>query len=247
MLLKNKTVVLTGSNRGIGKKILEIFSESGAEIFACSRNLDKDFLNLTNDLAKKYNNKITPIKLNLEREEDVKNAASEVLSLSKKIDILINNAGALKTALFQMTTSKHLREIFQINLFSQTIFTQILAKSMIKNKLGSIIYISSTSGIDGDIGRGAYSMSKSAVISQCKVLSRELGSHNIRVNAIAPGLIKTEMLERNTKKEIIEDISSRLSLKRVGRPNEVANVALFLASDLSNYITGQVLRVDGGM
>ena len=247
MLLKNKTVVLTGSNRGIGRKILEIFSANGAEIFACSRNLDNDFLNLTNDLAKKYNNKITPIKLNLEKEEDVKNAALEVLTSSKKIDILINNAGVLKTALFQMTTSKHLKEIFQINLFSQTIFTQILAKSMIKNKIGSIIYISSTSGVDGDLGRVAYSMTKSAVISQCKVLSRELGIHNIRVNAIAPGLIKTDMLEKNTKKEIIEDISSRLSLKRVGQPHEVANVSLFLASDLSNYITGQVLRVDGGM
>ena len=145
-----------------------------------------------------------------------------------------------------MTTSKHLKEIFQINLFSQTIFTQILTKSMIKNKLGSIIYISSTSGIDGDVGRGAYSMTKSAVISQCKVLSKELGIHNIRVNAIAPGLIKTDMLEKNTKKEIIEDISSRLSLKELVNHMRLLTL-LFLASDLSNYITGQVLRVDGGM
>ena len=97
-----------------------------------------------------------PIKLNLEKEEDVKNTALDILSSSKNIDILINNAGVLNTALFQMTTSKHLKEIFQINLFSQTIFTQILTKSMIKNKLGSIIYISSTSGIDGDVGRGFY-------------------------------------------------------------------------------------------
>ena len=132
MLLKNKTVVLTGSNRGIGRKILEIFSESGAEIFACSRNLDKDFLNFTDELEKKYNNKITPIKLNLEKEEDVKNTALDILSSSKNIDILINNAGILNTALFQMTTSKHLKEIFQINLFSQTIFTQILT-NMVSN------------------------------------------------------------------------------------------------------------------
>jgi 3-oxoacyl-[acyl-carrier protein] reductase len=118
---------------------------------------------------------------------------------------------------------------------------------MIKNKKGSILYISSSSALDGNEGRSAYSAAKAAMISQAKVLSRELGIYNIRVNAIAPGLTDTDMMKQNTPKEIIKDVISRTSLKRVADTKEIANAALFLSSDLSTYITGQVVRVDGGM
>jgi len=140
-----------------------------------------------------------------------------------------------------------LKEIFQVNFFSQTIFTQYILKSMIKRKNGSIIYISSSSALDSNIGRSAYSASKAALISQSKTLSKELGSLNIRVNTIAPGLTNTDMMNENTSLEVIKEVTSNLSLKRIGEPNEIANLALFLASDLSSYITGQVIRIDGGM
>ena len=146
-----------------------------------------------------------------------------------------------------MTPIEKFKEIFQINYFSQIIFTQQIIKNMIKNKNGSITYISSTSGIDGNEGRGAYSDSKAAIISKSKVLSKELGIFNIRVNSIAPGLTNTSMMTENTSKEKIKSIIENLSLKRFAEPNEIANTALFLSSDLSSYITGQTIRVDGGM
>ena len=118
---------------------------------------------------------------------------------------------------------------------------------MIKNKQGSIVYISSSSALDGNAGRSAYSSTKAAVISQAKVLSRELGTHNIRVNSVAPGLTDTDMMKDNHQKEIINDVVSRTSLGRIGKPEEIANVVLLLSSDLTSYITGQNIRVDGGM
>ena len=165
----------------------------------------------------------------------------------KKIDILINNAATIHSAIFQMTSMKKLKEIFEINFFSQTLFTQYILKSMIKNKSGSIVYISSSSALDGNEGRSAYSSTKSAIIAQAKVLSRELGVHNIRVNTIAPGLTNTDMMKDNTPVELIKEFKSRISLKRIANPEEIANVTLLLSSDLSSYITGQVIRVDGGM
>ena len=247
MLLKNKTAVITGCNRGIGKNILEVFSENGATIFACSRKFDKEFISYLEELKKKFNNKIIPINLDLSKESQIKEAATQILKTNIPIDILINNAGIIHTAIFQMTSIKKLKEIFEIDFFSQTAFTQYILKSMVQNKKGSILYVSSSSALDGNEGRSAYSAAKSAMITQAKVLSRELGVHSIRVNAIAPGLTNTDMMKENTKPEIIKDVISNTSLKRIGDPKEIANVALFLSSDLSSYVTGQVLRVDGGM
>ena len=127
------------------------------------------------------------------------------------------------------------------------VFTQLILKSLIKNKKGSVVYISSTSALDGNIGRNAYSSSKAAIISQAKTLSRELGKLQIRVNVIAPGLTKTDMSEKNSPDSVFKEVISNSSLKRVGETEDVANTALFLASDLSSYITGQTIRVDGGM
>ena len=146
-----------------------------------------------------------------------------------------------------MTSVDKLKEIFQTNFFSQTIFTQYILKSMIKNKQGSIVYISSSSALDGNEGRSAYAASKAAIITQAKALSRELGVHNIRVNSIAPGLTDTDMMKENHKKEIVNEVLSRTSLRRVADPKEIANVVLLLSSGLTSYITGQNIRVDGGM
>jgi len=247
MLLKDKTAVITGCYRGIGKKILEIFSENGATVFACVRSIDEEFKSFINELIKKFNNQIIPIQFNLNEENEIKKASNEILSSKKNIDILVNNAATIHSAIFQMTSMKKLKEIFEINFFSQTLFTQYILKSMIKNKSGSIVYISSSSALDGNEGRSAYSSTKSAIIAQAKVLSRELGVHNIRVNTIAPGLTNTDMMKDNTPVELIKEFKSRISLKRIANPEEIANVVLLLSSDLSSYITGQVIRVDGGM
>ena len=247
MLLKNKTAVITGCSKGIGKKILEIFSSNGANIFACTRNINEEFKNHLEDLKKKFNNEIIPIQFNLNEESEIKKASNEILSSKKNIDILVNNAATIHSAIFQMTSMKKLKEIFEINFFSQTLFTQYILKSMIKNKSGSIVYISSSSALDGNEGRSAYSSTKSAIIAQAKVLSRELGAHNIRVNTIAPGLTDTDMMKDNTPAELIKEFKSRISLKRIANPEEIANVVLLLSSDLTSYITGQVIRVDGGM
>ena len=247
MLLKGKTAVITGCNRGIGKKILEIFSEHGATIFACVRNIDEEFNSFSNVLTKKFNNQIIPIQLDLSDDNKIKEASNKIINYNKNIDILINNAATIHTAIFQMTSIKKLKEIFDVNFFSQTIFTQYILKSMIKNKKGSIVYISSSSALDGNEGRSAYAATKAAIITQAKVLSRELGAHNIRVNSIAPGLTNTDMMQKNHKREKIDEVISRTSLRRIGEPKEIANIVLLLASDLTSYITGQNIRVDGGM
>ena len=247
MLLKNRTAVVTGCNRGIGKKILEVFSANGATIFACVRNNDEEFKTYLNEIKKKFNNQIIPIQFDLNDENQIKEAANNILSSNSSIDILVNNAATIHTALFQMTSLKKLKEVFETNFFSQTIFTQYILKSMIKKKTGSILYISSSSALDGNEGRSAYSSAKAAMITQAKVLSREVGMYNIRVNAIAPGLTNTDMMKKNTPEEILSEAKSRISLKRIADPEEIANVALLLSSELSSYITGQVIRVDGGM
>ena len=247
MLLKNKTAIITGSNKGIGEKILETFSKNGANIFACSRIVDKKFKNQIVKIEKKYSNKIIPIKLDLQNSEEIKKSANEIISQAKNIDILVNNAGTIYTSLFSMTNQKKFKEIFDINFFSQLEFSQYLIKTMIRQKRGNIIFISSTSGIDSNIGRSAYSASKGAIIVNAKTMARELGTYQIRVNSIAPGLTKTLMMSKNTNLENIKKYIDSTSLKRAAMPQEIANSALFLASDLSSYITGQTLRVDGGI
>ena len=247
MLLKSKTAVVTGCNKGIGKKILEVFSANGATVFACVRNIDEEFKSFLNELKKKFNNQITPIQFDLNDEKKIKEAANSILTSNKSIDILVNNAAIIHTSIFQMTSVKKLKELFEVNFFSQTIFTQYILKSMIKNKRGSIVYISSSSALDGNEGRSAYSSAKAAIIAQAKVLSRELGVHNIRVNSIAPGLTNTDMMKENHREEIVSEIVSRISLRRIANPEEIANVVLLLSSDLTSYIAGQVIRADGGM
>ena len=248
MLLQNKNAVITGCNKGIGKEALKTFSKNGANVFACVRSLDEDFKKYCRDLEVSDNTKIVPINLDLEEENKVKEAASSITSQADKIDILINNAATIQTSLFQMTTQKDLKKIFQVNVFSQVLFTQHILKLMTRNKNGgSIVFVSSTAAIDGNQGRNAYASSKAALITQSKVLSRELGIKNIRVNSIAPGITETEMQKKNTPENLISKLKDSTSLNRIARPEEIANVILFLSSELSSYITVQVIRVDGGM
>lgn len=247
MLLRNKSAVVTGCNRGIGKAIIENFAKNGANIWACIRKPDKEFSIYLKDLQKKTGVIIEEIYFDLNNIDEIKKSAQKIVIQNKPVNILVNNAGIIHTSLFQMTSIEKMKEIFDINYFSPLLFTQYIVKKMAKQKEGSIINISSSSAIEANEGRLAYASSKAALITSTKVIAKELGRLNIRVNAIAPGLTETDMMKSSTPENILQETIKRISLNRVGSPDEIANVVLFLSSNLSNYITGQVLSVDGGM
>lgn len=245
-LFKNKNVVITGCNKGIGKATLENFSKKKANIFACVRTISNDFKKFVSDLKKRDKSNIYLIKLDLSKNSSISDCINEIYKINQNIDILINNAGTLFNSLFQMTSEKQLQEIFQINYFSHVFLTQKISRTMSKNKKGNIIFISSTSGINGDVGRFAYSSTKAAIINTAKTLSKELANYNIRVNSISPGLTETDLMLTNTKDDVIKAETKKISLRRVAKTDEIARTILFLASDESSYINGQNIIVDGG-
>jgi 3-oxoacyl-[acyl-carrier protein] reductase len=246
MLLEGKTAVITGCNRGIGKAIMAIFAENGSNIWACVRKQSDEFESYIKELSWKHDIEIWPIYFDFKNKEQIRSAVKTIVSSKRPVDVLINNAGITYSALFQMSTIDKMKEVFDINFFSQMIFTQFIVKLMLRNKSGSIINIASSAGIDGNAGHSIYGASKAAIICATKAMSAELGESGIRVNAIAPGVTQTEMLSSMTK-ETIQETIRQSHLKRVGDPDEIARVSLFLASDLSSYVTGQALRVDGGL
>lgn len=246
MLLSGKTAVLTGCNRGIGRAILEVFAKNGANIWACVRKPDNKFTDEINVLAEVTGVTVSPVYFDLTDVEQIKAGIKTIVSAKRSVDILVNNAGIIYAALFQLTSIDKMKEIFDVNFFSQIMFTQNISRIMMRQKKGSIINISSCTAVDGDKGFAAYSTSKAAVICATKVMAKELASYGIRVNAIAPGLTKTDMISSVPENDLINTLQ-RTCMKRTGVPEEIANVALFLASDLSSYMTRQVLRVDGGM
>tara|TARA_Y100000590_G_C15419064_1_gene900653 strand:- start:8 stop:751 length:744 start_codon:yes stop_codon:yes gene_type:complete len=246
MLLKDKIVLITGSNRGVGLSMLKKFSENGAEIIACARKKNSEFEKTIFDISKKYKNKISPVYFDLTNENEIIKGLEQIENISNKIEVIVNNAGINQVSLFQMTSINKIKEIFDVNFFAHLKLTQRLMKILIKNKKGSIINISSNAADECDAGRSAYASSKSALIAFTKVLSKELGSFNIRVNAIAPGLTNTDMMGKDVSKKILDTAINRIALKRVAEPEEISNVALFLASDLSSYVSGEVIFVTGG-
>ena len=245
-LLKDKVVVVTGANRGIGKCITEIFAANGANIIACMRIITPETEKWMKNLEKKFNIHINTVTLDLSDEKSVKDSIKHIFSISKKIDVLVNNAGVASGALFQMTPISELRKIFEINFFSQIAFSQGIAKIMIRNRSGSIVNLSSTAAFIADPGTLAYGSSKSAFARATQSMANELGIFNIRVNAIAPSITKTDMFEQMSH-EAIEKLINSSALKRAAEPKDIANVALFLASELSSFITGQIIRADGGI
>jgi|TARA_B110000238_G_scaffold81211_1_gene89464 3-oxoacyl-[acyl-carrier protein] reductase len=244
--LKNKNVIITGCNKGIGKATLEDFAKYGANILACVRSDSIEFKKFISRLKKKYKVKINIIKLDLSNKSSISNCANEIFKVTKNVDILVNNAGILFNSLFQMTSEKQLQEMFQVNYFAQIYLTQIISRKMVKNKSGNIIFVSSTSGVNGDFGRFVYSSSKAAILSTVKTLSKELSNYNIRVNAISPGLTETDLMRSNTSQDIIKSEIEKILLKRVATTNEISDIILFLASEKSSYINGQNIIANGG-
>ena len=245
-LLKGKTALVTGARRGIGMAVTKCFASAGADVFACARKQDDSFEASLALLANEYGVILNPLYFDLDMSEQVREASRSLGALKKPIDILVNNAGISINALLQMSTMESLEKQLSSNFVGPMLLTQYVSKIMGKYGGGYIINIASIAGLDGPMGRVGYGGSKAALICATKILAKELAGKNIRVNAIAPGIINTEMLAGNMTDEIINEAIQATCLQRIGKPEEIANVALFLASDLSSYVTGQVIRADGG-
>lgn len=245
-MLKNKTALITGCNRGLGKGLLKTFSEYGATIFAHSRNQEKEFTDYIFKLSEDYNVEIIPIYFDLTNSMEILEGMKQIKNTNKRVDILVNSAGVTHSGLFQLTSLRKIKEVFDVNYFANIELSQYISRIMIKQKSGNIINIASYLGEDAEIGNCAYGTSKSALIMLTKVMSLELASMGIRVNAIAPGPLDTGMTKSINEKTSISQIQ-RTALKRLGTINEISEVIAFLASDKASYITGQVIRVDGGI
>ena len=179
--------------------------------------------------------------------KQIKRGVEEIKKSKRNVDILVNNAGEISTALFQMTSVERIEHMLKINYVSQMLFTQYISRQMMKQRFGNIINVSSSAALNANRGRVAYASSKAALITATRVLAKELGPYNIRANVVAPGLTDTEMMKNSTSEDALNETIDRLCLKRVADPDEIAKSILFLSSDLSSYVTGHVLRVDGGM
>lgn len=246
MLLENKTAVVTGCNRGIGKAILTRFAENGSNVIAVVRKESETFSQYCDELEKKNDIKIHTVYADFSSEEEVQNAVKEIRKLKLPIDILVNNIGiANPLNILTMTKMETIHQAFQVNLFSALLLTQGIAKLMMRQKSGSVVFVSSSAAFDGG-SNIEYCASKGAINGAVKRLAIELGAFGIRVNAVAPGLTSTNM--GNSMSEEDEAIALSMNvMKRKGDVTEIADSVLFLASDMASFITGQILRVDGGL
>jgi len=246
MLLKGKNAVVTGCLQGIGKATLETFAKNGSNVWACALAPNEEFETFCQELAEKNNVWIKPIYFDLLDQEQIKLALKKIASDKKSIHALVNIAGMTKDAIFHMIPMDQMKLIFDVNFFSQMYITQYITKLMVRQKFGSVIFISSISALDGSYGQLSYSACKAALIGATKTLSKELAEKGIRINALAPGVIATDM-NKVVPESIISEHIKKMSIKRLGRSEEVSKAILFLASDLSKYVTGQVIRIDGGI
>lgn len=238
--------MITGCNRGIGKEAVCLFAEHGYNLICCIRKENEEFSALVSELKDRSQVNVEILYFDMTDEESIKEALKPVLKERRQIDVLINNAGIATGGFLQMTSMKQLKEVFQINYFSHVLITQLITKLMMRQKSGCVINMGSVAGLDNFAGYTAYGASKAAMMAFTRTIARELAPYNIRVNAIAPGLTDTGMagqMEEKAWKEMVE----RTDMNRLGEPNEIAQMMLFLASDKASFITGQVYRVDGGM
>ncbi len=246
-MLSGKNIVITGCNRGIGLAILRACAQNGANIWACMKTMTGDLEEELANIAKQCKVRIIPVVFDLKKEDQIKEAAGKILEEKLPVDGIINNAGITgPNRLFTMTSMDEIREVFEVNFFSSMYFIQRLLKNMIKHKGGAIVNISSVAALDGEPGQLEYVASKAAVIGATKKLSSELGKFGIRVNSVAPGIIDTDMI-KDMEKNLLKSSIDKNVLHRLGRASEIAEMVVFLISEKSSYITGQIIRVDGGM
>ena len=242
-MLNERIAFITGANGGIGKGIINSLIKEKIKIIYAVRKKDKNFLNYVSKNRKYI---IEVLEFDLNNENETKKQIFSLYKKYKKIDFLINNAGIASGALFEMTSIKNLKNIFEINFFSQIRITQLLLRLLKKSKNASIINIGSITGIIPEKGTMAYGSSKSALMFSTKVMANELALYNIRVNALAPNVVKTKMLKLMSEKSK-NDLISQSFLNRVCSTKDISELVIFLCSDKSSYINGQILKLNGGM
>ena len=246
--MDNKTVVVTGAGGVIGFNTVELLLRSGHKVFACV-NSKKSHEKLSG-LKQKFGDLLVCIQgFDLTSDVSQQNCISTIKSHTKHIDALINIAGRLSVASFFKITPNDIKEIFDVNFFGAISFSQKISKLMLLNKKNdrSILFVSSVSVKLGTPGRLSYCASKGALESSIKVLCNELGAFGIRVNAVSPGLIDSEMLFDNTERAMVDLMIQQTPLRRLGKPEDVSNTILFLISEAASFVTGQVISVDGGI
>lgn len=242
-LLDNKVCLITGTSRGIGAETARRFAEEGAIVYVNARKegcIDER----SQEWERLYNTSVIPVYFDITDEYAAKQAVIRIKKEQGKLDVLVNNAGVMRDALIGMVNKELMNEIFSVNVFAVMNMLQLANKLMSRQKFGSIINLSSIVGVEGNAGQLVYSASKGAVAALTKTAAKELAPNNVRVNAIAPGMIDTDMF-RSIGEEKIDQHLAHIKMGRLGTPNDIANAIVFLASDLSTYITGQVLGVDG--
>lgn len=240
-----KTVFITGASGGIGSEICRIFAENGFDIIAQYNKGEKEIERLKKELEERFSVSVFPLYADLSKSEDVFSLCERALSVSKNIDVLVNNAGVTLRSLFQLVEETDAKRLLSINLESAMTITRKILPSMIREKKGKIVNVSSMWGITGGSCEVDYSASKAALIGFSKALSKEVGPSGINVNCVAPGFIETKMnacFDEETKHEIAESCS----LCKNGTPRDVAELVLFLSSEKADFITGQIISVDGG-
>lgn len=242
-LLKGKVCLVTGTGRGIGEETARRFAEEGAIVYANARKI-----NSIDDRSKKweeeYNTSVIPVYFDVTDGTAAKEAVIKIKKEQGRLDVLVNNAGVMRDALIGMVNKELMREIFDVNVFAVMNMIQLANKLMSRQKSGSIINLSSIVGVEGNAGQLVYSASKGAVAAMTKTAAKELAANNVRVNAIAPGMIDTDMFKSIGEEKMRKHLE-HIKIGRLGMPNDVANAIVFLASDLSSYVTGQILGVDG--
>ncbi|MCX8057870.1 MAG: 3-oxoacyl-[acyl-carrier-protein] reductase [Spirochaetes bacterium] len=242
MLLKDKIAVISGANSGIGKATTLLFLKEGAKVCAIARNIEK--LNKLKEEANSQN--LFTFVCDVSKKDDILKTSNEILKLFPEIDILINNAGITKDTLLLRMSEEQWDSVLDTNLKGAFLLTQAFLQSLMKKKNGVILNTTSVVGIYGNAGQANYVSSKAGLIGFTKTVAKEYGKRGIRCNAVAPGYITTDMTE-NLPQDIKNKIIENIPLQRLGTPEDVANLFLFLASDLASYITGQVIEVSGGL
>lgn len=240
-----KNVLVTGGSRGIGKEVALKFAKEGYDIIVNYVSDKTDVVKLKNELES-YGGKALIVKADVTKQEEVEELTKKAIDTFGKIDVLVNNAGITKDNLLMRMKEEEFDRVIEVNLKGTFLVTKAVSKYMMKKREGSIINLSSVVGVAGNAGQCNYSASKAGIIGFTKSLAKELASRNIRVNAVAPGFIKTDMTDV-LPETVKESIHEQIPLKRMGEAKEVAELIFFLGSEKSNYITGQVINVDGGM
>lgn len=244
-LLEGKIALVTGASKGIGRKIAEVFAQHGANVaFTYLSSVEKGQA-LEKELQA-YGTKVIGYRSDASKFEEAEQLVNAIVADFGSLDIVVNNAGITKDGLLMRMTEENWDDVLNVNLKSVFNVTKAASKIMMKNRKGSFINMSSVVGVQGNAGQSNYAASKAGIIGFTKSIAKELGSRNIRANVVAPGFIRTEMTDILDPK-VIATWEAGIPLKRAGSPEDVANACLYLASDLSAYVTGQVLPVDGGM